>query len=194
MKNGKWGFIDTKARVAIDFLYDDVCSFVNGNALVEQKEQKMIINTKGDILINTEYDGIIRLNDKLFKVKKGSAFALIDQNGIFLSDFEFLSVKRLNEKLFLYKQNINNKVKCGILNEFAKIILEAKFDDISLINDEYLLVFDGILYGLFDVDLNCIFKPMYKDVKFIAKDMIKVRVGTKYAKDIGWRVFRIVKA
>ncbi|WP_267490032.1 hypothetical protein [Campylobacter volucris] len=44
---------------------------------------------------------------------------MIDQNG------NFLSVKRLNEKLFLYKQKINNKVKCGILNEFAKIILEA---------------------------------------------------------------------
>ncbi|MBF7049353.1 hypothetical protein IY972_04825 [Campylobacter volucris] len=55
-----------------------------------------------------------------------------------------------------------------------------RLDDISLINDEYLLAFDGILYGLFDVDLNCIFKLMYKDVKFIAKDMIKVRVGTKY--------------
>ncbi|MBX2078875.1 WG repeat-containing protein [Campylobacter peloridis] len=193
MINNKWGFIDTKAKVVVDLIYDDVCSFVNDYALLRQGNENIIIDTQANIILKTEYDGIIRLSDKLFKIKKGDVFALIDQNGNFLSDFEFLSIKRLNERLFLCKQKVNNKVKCGVLNEFAKLVLEAKFEDIGLINDEYLLVFDGLLYGLFDVNLNCIFEPMYKDVKFIAKDMIKVRVGTKYAKGVGWRVFKIVK-
>lgn len=194
MKNGKWGFIDTKAKVVVDLIYDDVCSFVNDYALLQQGNENIIIDTQANIILKTEYDGIIRLSDKLFKIKKGSVFALIDQNGNFLSDFDFLSIKRLNERLFLCKQKINGKVKCGVLNEFAKFVLEAKFDDISLIDDEYLLVFDGLFYGLFDANANCIFDPMYKDVKFIAKDMIKVRIGTKYANGAGWRVFKIVKA
>ncbi len=46
-KNGKWGFIDNKGNMVVDFVYDEVESFTNDFALVTVKTTKYYIDKTG---------------------------------------------------------------------------------------------------------------------------------------------------
>ncbi len=47
MKEGKWGFIDKKGRLIVDFKYDEVLNFNKGYALVRIGKKRFYINKEG---------------------------------------------------------------------------------------------------------------------------------------------------
>ncbi|MBU3112349.1 WG repeat-containing protein [Clostridium lacusfryxellense] len=56
-KNSKWGFVNSKGKVIIDFKYDDADSFSLGIAPVSINGKWGYINLKGEIVIPNEFDG-----------------------------------------------------------------------------------------------------------------------------------------
>ena len=52
-KDGKWGYIDTKGRLVIDYQFDSAAYFSEGLAFVE-KNNKGYIDTNGKMVINLE--------------------------------------------------------------------------------------------------------------------------------------------
>lgn len=57
---GKWGYIDSKGKLAIKPRYDDARTFRNGNALVSNTSKNGIkwglIDKKGKLILDVQYD------------------------------------------------------------------------------------------------------------------------------------------
>src|SRR5687768_8191438 len=57
--NGRWGFIDTAGRIAIQPAYDQVSHFTNGIAFYTLNERYGILNVKGQPLVEVESQQVI---------------------------------------------------------------------------------------------------------------------------------------
>lgn len=97
---GKWGFLNTDGKIAIELKYDKVSSFTNGVAVAKLKNKFIILNTKGE---ETKVD-----DDEIVNVKPFS---------------EGLAAFKTNKKLFGF---INNTGKVVIEPQFIAV---GKFSD-----------------------------------------------------------------
>jgi hypothetical protein len=65
-KNGKWGFLDPKGNLIIDYLYDScfaACTFRNSLALVKVGNRYGYINPKNEFVINPQFDDAFGFRD-----------------------------------------------------------------------------------------------------------------------------------
>lgn len=81
-RGGKYGYINRKGKVVIDFIFEDADRFFGGRAVVEVDGLKGYIDTTGKIVIAPQYDyaGDFWLGETA-KVRKGFHKYIIDKDG-----------------------------------------------------------------------------------------------------------------
>lgn len=81
-KNGRWGYIDLKGKVVIDFLFDDAWCFSEGLASVKLNGKYGYINNKGKVVIDCTYECSYDFHKGVAVVKDDdNKFGFINSNG-----------------------------------------------------------------------------------------------------------------
>jgi hypothetical protein len=92
-KDGRWGYIDLKGKVAIDFLFDDARCFNEGLAPVKLNGKYGYINNKGKVIIDCMYENSSGFHKGVAVVEDNeNKFGFINNKGAWLIKPEYDSV------------------------------------------------------------------------------------------------------
>lgn len=80
-KSEKYGFVNSKGKIVVKAVYDEVDNFSDGMALVRKGSKCGFVNTKGEIAIPLKYKGAEDFSDGLAPVQIGDKFGYINTNG-----------------------------------------------------------------------------------------------------------------
>ncbi len=125
-KSNKYGFINNKGKLVIDYKYDEVSNFYNGYTIVYKKDNKsneryILIDENGKEIVYAENSADIKyyetqncyvINNKLF-----------DNNIDSLTDDDVKIVEQEYEKYFSYKTDS----EAGIIDNKGKIIYKYEY-------------------------------------------------------------------
>jgi WG containing repeat len=141
MNLGKWGFVDLKNNLIVDFKYSFACNFKSGKAYVTNDKQKYYINRKDEILEETSKDESFCFEDLSPDIEIKNQF----------SD-SLLVVMKKNDKFGVIE------IKTG------NIIIPYEYDEIGRYFGGTILVRSGKKWGAYIDDGNLITEPKYKSV------------------------------
>ena len=117
-KDDKWGFINDKGEVIIDFKYLNVEPFFDGVAIVLDEELCYLINTKGEkitengfnIILRDQETGLYWIVDVSYpdKYHPHFKFGLMDKTGLVIIEpiFEVNSLEMLANRIPFFKDGL----------------------------------------------------------------------------------------
>lgn len=122
MKNGKFGFLNIKNQIVIDYIYEDVRLPKEGFAAVLDKNGWGFINKKGKKIANG-YENVIGFHEGLGAVKRNGKWGYINNDGIIVIPFRFDDAKSFSDGLasVAYKKNGYNNY--GFINRHNQTII-----------------------------------------------------------------------
>ncbi|MCG8697971.1 MAG: WG repeat-containing protein [Bacteroidales bacterium] len=125
---GKWGYLDSKGKVAVPNIYDRASIFSSGHAIVESKNKFFIIDGKGK-KIGLEIEkmkGFRRFSEGLavFYLKNGK-FGYIDTNGAIVIDAQFNGSGHFINGLAWARDDEDN---VGFIDTTGNWIIEPQFE------------------------------------------------------------------
>lgn len=120
-KNGKWGYIDLKGKVVIDFLFDDAWCFSEGLAPVKLNGKYGYINNKGKVVIDCTYVSSYGFHKGVAVVKDDNKFGFINRNGAWLIKPEYDDVD-LGRNDYEWTKNNVVRIQKGDLWGAAKVL------------------------------------------------------------------------
>jgi hypothetical protein len=164
-KDGKYGFVDDRARLRIANRYEDVKPFNEGMAGAKILGRWGYINKDDRIAIQPVYDDVFQFHHGYAVVKQKGLFGLIDKNGKLILPVRYDAIEMLPTNRFLIKQN----GLYGAADSNGRIILNIRYHSIQDVNNNYLivgldnkwgvittqglstipLIYDGIIYDQF---------------------------------------------
>lgn len=120
--NGRWGYIDLKGAVVIDFLFDDAWCFSEGLAAVKLNEKYGYINNEGKVVIDCTYESSYDFHKGVAVVQdEENKFGFINRNGewVIKPEYDAVDLGR-----FDYEWTKNNVVRIqkGDLWGVAKVL------------------------------------------------------------------------
>jgi hypothetical protein len=152
-KNGKWGYIDLKGEVVIDFLYDDAWCFSEGLAAVKLNEKYGYINNKGKVVIDCTYRSSFDFHKGVAVVQDvDNKFGFINRNGTWIIKPEYDAV---DLGRFDYEWTKNNVVRvqkgdlwgtAKVLDGKVEIIVKPKYTKLYPYRDnkaQFVIVHKG---------------------------------------------------
>ncbi len=92
IKNGKYGYINTKGNIIIPCKFDYASSFINGMAKVKMNKKYGLINDKGFLICPCIFEEIYPTEDSFAWVEKDQMYGAIDKNGNILIDYIYQDV------------------------------------------------------------------------------------------------------
>lgn len=119
-KNEKYGFIDTKGNVVIDFQYDKAFDFSEGLACVSKNDKYGYIDKKGNVIIDFQFSDAHRFSDGLAYARKNNKYGYINKEGKVIIDFQFDDAFDFSEELALVKKD--NKYQ--FINKNGKTVID----------------------------------------------------------------------
>jgi hypothetical protein len=121
-KNGKWGYIDLKGDVVIDFLFDDAWCFSEGLAAVKLNEKYGYINNEGKVEIDCTYVSSYDFYQGVAVVQDDeNKFGFINRNGAWVIKPEYDAVE-LGRFDYEWRKNNVVRIQQGDLWGIAKVL------------------------------------------------------------------------
>lgn len=146
----KFGFLNENGRIYIEATFDvfaddkQLCYFKNGHALVKNQGKFGLINEKGKKVIPSIFNGIGYFND-LIPIKKEDKWGYCDEKANRKIDYKYD-----------YASNFMNLVaiveldsKIGMINKKGDFILNPEFEEITILDSNYVKVKKNEKYGLY---------------------------------------------
>ena len=136
-KDGKYGYLNQKGEVVIDFLYDGVESFYNGVAIVKVSGKYFLINKDGKPINNQKYDNL-KFDHKggLYIFMRNTKYGLLSLDGTILLDAIYDDIGYFSEGVAIVK----NGNKYGFIDKKGKQIVECKYNFAFSFSDGYASV------------------------------------------------------
>lgn len=164
-KNGKYGYMNTKGKITIPFIYDLAFPFSNKTALVKKNDLLYYIeqngNKKGNYCVSKRNlkitpegsDLTYNVGDFINDLAITWDNKLIDNNCNYLlnKNYDIKPEKLLLDKKDFYIIEDNNSLKQGLIDHTGKTIIQPIFDKIFLPSENYCVVVKNKKYGLFDI-------------------------------------------
>jgi hypothetical protein len=181
----KFGFIDVNGKLLGNTInYDQVTSFKNGFAIVNQNEKSGIINTKSELIGNRVWDNADFFSRNHFLCRKDNKFVIVDTNGVEVSQL-FDNVGQLSEGY----ASVLTGGKLGFINDKGVIVVKPfQFDEVRSFHNGLAPVrFQG-KWGFIDISGKFIITPQYLEFnQFMIKEgFALVRGNDKIDKNSGW--------
>lgn len=130
-KNDKWGFVDRKGNVVIDYQYDDSKDFNEGLAPVKVENKWGFINIENELIIKPTYENVQLFSDSLAAIQINDKWGFIDNQGIQIIEPKYTSVYNFSEGLCAVNTNLVDMANGGWANEVidkkGKIIFKGEF-------------------------------------------------------------------
>lgn len=180
-KDGKWGFIDKKGNVVIDFQYDGAMPFSEGRALVLKDDYMGFIDKKGNEVIPCEYDNIGEegFQDGVARVyNQEGKWGLIDKNGDIVVEFgKYDRIGEISDGIISVQGELNDDWtrESGYIDTKGNEIVSLSLDNLGLgypseglalkstakYNDSSSLS-DTVYYGYVDSKQEMVIEQKYK--------------------------------
>lgn len=131
--NDKWGYIDLKGKVRINFSFDDAWCFSEGLAAVCLNGKYGYINKEGNVVIGCTYSRSYDFHKGVAVVEDDGKFGFVNRNGAWIikPEYEYVDFGR-----FDYEWTKNNVVRiqkdglwgaARIIDSKVEIIAEPKY-------------------------------------------------------------------
>ncbi|BDX38815.1 hypothetical protein CYCD_21700 [Tenuifilaceae bacterium CYCD] len=141
---GKWGFIDEKGNITIDFQYDRAFNFAsNGLAMVSKNSKCGFIDKTGKIIIDFQFFDAKNFENGLAPVMNDKGYwGYIDETGKLAINYIFEVARTFNSDGLAFAGNTKFGVyKCGIINRTGEFIGNQRFfiTDVSTHSDYFTI-------------------------------------------------------
>jgi len=126
--SGKWGYINSKGELIIDFIFDHAGFFTDGVAIINQNDKYGLIDPDGNIIIEPQYTYIGSFSEGLAHVVKQDGDILrhgfINVNGeAFYKDFFNNNTGDFHDGLAVFENDLN----FGYVNTSGNIVIQPEY-------------------------------------------------------------------
>lgn len=149
----KYGYIDSKGKQVIDYIYDQAYSFKNGYAIVRKGNEGAVIDKRENIIQSFTADNIERFSIQagivVFVKNKKYGVANFLSKKIINAQYDYLDIcetGKNSECLILFKQS----GKYGYLDVQGNVLATAQFDEVYRFDNGAALVYANKQYGMID--------------------------------------------
>lgn len=159
-KDGKWGFVNTKGKVVIKFIYEDARPFSEGLAAVYNGDKWGYINKKGKWVIKPAFSSAYNFSDGFAEVfKKATADSKWDTNHLINKKGKVIAETGNN-----FSDGLNvvmKNGKYGYINTKGKVVIACKYENaLSFSNGVAMVEKDG-KWGLINKKGKTVIKCKY---------------------------------
>jgi hypothetical protein len=135
-KDGKFGFIDNRARLRIANRYEDVQDFSEGLAGAKILGKWGFVSKDDRIAIQPVYDEVFPFRNGFAMVRQKNSFGVIDHSGKVILPVRYEHIEILEGNLIRLKQN----GRFGLADTTGKVLLNSKYDNVRPVNDRYFII------------------------------------------------------
>lgn len=126
-KNCKWGILNNKGKVVIDFKYDNEIDMVYYELdqtyyIINLDGKEGLLDSNSNVVIEPKFDRIIKSGDKYWLCEIGGKCLLKDCNGKTILKKEYDSIRAYNKYFSVMKGNLS-----GLLDINGKTILDIEY-------------------------------------------------------------------
>jgi len=148
-KNSKCGFVDSKGKIIIPLNYrfaENLLTnavFSNGYVVINNKGKNTVLDTLGVRIQFPGYENTGRPSEGLIPVQKNRKWGYVDYHGK-------IKIPCIYQEAYSFSSSgaiVKADQQLGIINSEGKWILEPSYDDISKIENNYILSRQG-MYGI----------------------------------------------
>jgi len=143
-KNGKFGFIDSQARLRIANRYEGVQQFSEGLAGAKIRGHWGFINHSDQIAIQPAYDEVTPFYNGFSSVKLKGLYGMINKNGVQVLPARYEEVELLPTGNLLIKLN----GQCGLADHTGKILIQPRYDHLKDVGNNFAIVDRGGQFGV----------------------------------------------
>jgi hypothetical protein len=147
-RNGRYGFIDSQARLMIPNRYEEARPFENGLAPIKIRNKWGFINHEDKIVVQPVYETVSPFSGDYCIVKQNDKYGLINKTGELLLQARYDELMVLEGGRILLKAGSNY----GLASRQGDILLFPKYESVTDLNNGFVIVSQHGKYGL--VDLN----------------------------------------
>ena len=152
-KEGKWGFLDSLARVKVPLVYDDIDAdsafFWQNRQRVGQSGRFGFMDTHtGKLLIPLQFENSLPSQTSLVWVSKNGRWGVIDSSGSVTIPFQYAGATPFDaHSLAVVKKN----GKWGLVNESGKVLTPFQYDNIVSFQGDRAVVEREGKFGFIDL-------------------------------------------
>ena len=158
-KDGLWGYINKENDVVIDFEYQWVSNFYDGEAIVLKNEVFDLIDVTGKSVLDKTYEDLFRdANTGNIKFVENNLSGLMDNNGKIILEATYGSIGDFNEDRAVVKKDN----KFGYIDEEGKLVVECKYKYALRYSQGLAQVSTaGVTFGYINLDGELVFPEIY---------------------------------
>ncbi|MFM7672901.1 MAG: WG repeat-containing protein [Bacteroidota bacterium] len=162
--NKKWGFYDFERKKVTTLKYDEIGNADYGIIPVKEDGKWGFLNMSYTNIIACKYEtaGNI-LDENVITVNIKGIWNIIDTNNHVLTQSIPTEIYRLTKGIYYFK---NNDESIHLINKYGIPLLDKKYNDISLFQDDLYIVKRNGLFGLLNKGFNEIIPCQFEDYEF----------------------------
>lgn len=170
-KNGKWGFLDSMARVTVPLLYDDIdidsAFFWQHRRRVMQGGKFGFIDSQtGQLLIPAQFEDTRPSQSAHVWVKKHRRWGSLNTQNRFAIPPQFDDIQPYDE---LNRSIVNQNDKWGLINNKGRVLAQCQYDKILPFQENIAIVKRADKFGFIDIDGREIIPAHYDEVSQFMK-------------------------
>lgn len=184
-KGDSVGLCDYEGNIIINTDYKGIKAigenYKNGYIVVNKEGLYGIIDFNKTVILENKYLDIKPIySSNKYAVKSGGGYRIIDKNGAFLLEKIFTDVKDINGENIIFKEND----KYGITTTYLENKIEAKYEDLTFMGNNYYIAKNGGLYGVINANDELQVEFKYINIKYEEKAGIVVAETSDHKYDI----------
>ncbi|TAH27344.1 MAG: WG repeat-containing protein [Cytophagales bacterium] len=173
MKNDKWGVLDEKGRVLLDFNYEEINPIVHTTLTWVRKNNLwgLFEEEKGKTLCQPQYSLVTIMSPNSSLVKLGEYYGVVNHvNCGYLIKPEITKVKKIAKNMIVFKQNN----QWGLFNQYGILRLNPEFDTLFSKYPETVVGIKNKQWGLYDLSGKELLAPEYDSLGSLSEGYFSI--------------------
>ncbi len=170
-KGGLWAILDEKCSLLTAFEFDTITDFNSYSSswsnwiIVKRNNLEGLYNSDGHCVLKAEYESIDNEKELLIVEQKGK-YGLCNKEGEHLIDSQFDKIKPLPNGVNVIAYNEEKEYIYSLLDKYLD---KTPYASVRQLDNDYLVVQSGELYGLSNTHAEICIPICYNNVKLIQR-------------------------
>ncbi len=174
----KFGYIDTKGNLMINFLYEDADDFDEDLARVQLKKKYGLINTKGEMILKAEYGNIDHFFENKAVIDGLGKYGYVDTKGNVVIKPKFDMAYDFTEGMAAIWNAANNKY--GFINGEGEIKIPLIYDNVKPFSEGKAAVLKDGKWGFIDKNGTLVLRHVFDNASVYREGMCAVLIKRKW--------------
>lgn len=174
----RFGYMDTKGNMIIDFIYEDADDFNGGVARVKEKNKFGLINTKGEWVLKPEYENIDNFNEGKAVVDAMGKYGYADTLGKIVIAPQFDMAFDFSEGMAAIWSSTTKKY--GFINDKGEIKITPTYDDVRPFSEGKAAVLKEGKWGFIDKSGTLVLRHVFDNATVYREGMCAVLVKKRW--------------